>query len=362
MGAHRSQHFVPRAYLKHFSAPANSKAIGLFNIQKRIYVDEAPIKSQCAKPFLYGTDQLEDILAELEAKYDLWVGRGVLGQVPVIEPSLDLFMQFFVLVQFVRTEFAAIRMRAHYGLMNELARIPNESEFSIGNIDTSNTAMARDGVMMAVQVKDVLRDLRLVFLRNITDRAFVTCDDPAVFSNRVYGQRLKTNNFGFAQAGAFFYLPLSPRIAALLYDRDAYAVPKDSRHWATLSKGSEVQAFNELVFLKARENIYFSARTDFDLDHFDSVERVLPADWQSGAVLAPIEQTASKTTLKRVDEPPETGSYMIWSSMHYPLPSRWPPILRFKRPVVAYTNGSAARYVRRHTAELERYQVRRVHL
>lgn len=362
MGAYRSQHFVPRSYLKHFAASGNPKTVGLYNIDRDIYVDQAPIKSQCAKPFLYGKDELEKLLAEVESKYDHWIGKGVLASPPVLIDDLDQFVRFFTMLQYLRTEYALMRIRAQFNLLDQLAKVPADSEYSVESIDTSDTALARDGVQMALRVQEVVSDLACVFIRNRTSVAFVTCDDPVVFSSRVHDQRLGTSNFGFGSAGAFFYLPLTPQHAVLLYDRDAYAVPKDSRHWVSVTKRSDAAALNELVFLKARQNIYFQDRRHLDRALLEEAKSRRLNEWQAGSILVPIEETGGQTVYKRVEDVPESGSYIIATSSQYPMPARWSSILRFRRPIIAFTNGSAAGYVREHTARVDGMRVAKVRL
>jgi hypothetical protein len=362
MGAHRSQHFVPRTYLKHFASPSNPKAVGLFNISRSIYVEEAPVKSQCAKPFFYGKDELEDLLADIESKYDLWIGRGVLADPPSIVDDLDAFVHFFTIIQFLRTEYAAMRTRAQFAMMDQLSSIPSESDFSISKLDTSDTAMVRLGVESSVRFKDFISDLKLALIRNKSSVPFVTSDDPVAFANRFSVQRLRSDNFGFAQTGALFWLPFSPCIGALLYDRDAYNVQKDSRWWASLTRKNDARALNELIFLKARENIYFSSPDHFDEDHFAEVKSKRTNEWQSGSVLVPVASDPTGRTFERVDKAPPSGKYMITTSMHYPTPSTWPTLLRIRSPVTSYTDGSAIGYVRKGAAEAEGYRVRRVRL
>jgi len=362
VGEYRSQHFVPRAYLKHFSSPKNRKAVGLFNIERGLYVDEAPIKSQCAKPFLYGKDELENILAEVESKYDLWIGRGALADPPAVPDDIDAFVQFFTMIQFLRTEYAAIRARAQFTMMDQLARIPTDSEFSISKLDTSDTAMVRMGVQSSLKFKDVIADLKLAFIRNKSSVPFVTSDDPVAFANRFASQRLKSDNFGFAQTGALFWLALSPAVGALLYDRDAYSVAKDSKWWATLDKDRDARALNELIFIKARENIYFSSSAHFDEPRFVAAKPRRITNWQTGTVLIPAEHNGDGKLYVRAEEAPESGQYLITTSTHYPIPSSWPSFLKMRSPVISYTNGSAVGYVRKGAAVAEGYSVRRVRL
>ena len=154
MPANRSQHFVPRCYLRNF-ARADGKVIRLFNIKSRVLVESAPVKSQCAHDYLYGRDELEFHLGDIEGRYAEWVSRGVLSAEKSIIPDIDLFCRFFALVQYMRTEAHAARMRAHFSLVDVLGNIPDDSEFSAKKLDLSDSALARDGIFFALEVREL---------------------------------------------------------------------------------------------------------------------------------------------------------------------------------------------------------------
>jgi Protein of unknown function (DUF4238) len=70
MPANKSQHFVPRCYLRAFCADHEGAAINVFNMARELQIEAAPAKGQCAKPYFYGRDgELERALQEPEGEY-----------------------------------------------------------------------------------------------------------------------------------------------------------------------------------------------------------------------------------------------------------------------------------------------------
>ena len=70
MPDHKSQHFVPRCYFKAFSLSEEGAAINLFNIRSEKCVQNAPVKGQCARNYLYGENlKLEKSLQWYEGEY-----------------------------------------------------------------------------------------------------------------------------------------------------------------------------------------------------------------------------------------------------------------------------------------------------
>ena len=348
MAANRSHHFVPKCYLRNFSTNSG-RSIRLFNIARSCIIPSASIKSQCARDRLYGHDELESHLAEIEGKYAEWVTRGILAEPSQIVDEIHLFCKFFALVQYMRTEAHAARMRAHFRLTETLAEIPADSEFSCNHLDLSDSALARDGIMFALELKEQIDDLKLTFIHNKSDVAFITCDDPVVMTNRLYFQRAGDSNFGVGSAGILFYLPLSPSIAMLLYDGDVYTVPKHEPLWTMLRRDADAIAFNEWIMLKARENIYFRDQAHFKQQWFDAIQGRRLDRWLRGRILLPVRLGKTKKLFSVAEKPPIGGGYVIATSLQHPSPRIWPSIIPFRRPAVVYGNGSAMGYVRHGT-------------
>jgi Protein of unknown function (DUF4238) len=76
-----------------------------------------------------------------------------------------------------------------------------------------------------VKTRKDIADLDTCLIVNKAPRQFITSDDPAIHTNRFHFQRLKSGGFGFASAGAMFFLPLSPRLAFMAFDGNVYIAP-----------------------------------------------------------------------------------------------------------------------------------------
>lgn len=362
MGTHRSHHFVPRCYLRNFSSRANGTTINLFNIDRGLFVDNAPIKSQCAKPFLYGKDELEQLLSEVEGKYAEWITRGVLSKPPILTDDIEHFVRFFLMIQFSRTEAAAARTRAHFQIMDKLGEIGMSNPLSEHYFDTSYSEMARFGTSMAVELSEMISDLSVVFILNVSNRHFITCDDPVISTNRLHLQRFCRENFGVGSAGAILYLPLSPSVAVIAYDRDVYSCAKMNKYWYEMRNPEEVAAFNDLITLKAKNNIYFLNRDDFDISSFEEIKSRRISDWGEGRIAIPVGERDGGRVFRAIDESerPEEGGFLIHTSQRHPRPYRWPKTLPFRRLAVAYTNGSGAGYIRKSRMKSEMPDAKKV--
>jgi hypothetical protein len=48
MASNKNQHFVPRCYLRAFTCNGENRMINLFNIDRRVCIEGAPVKHQCS--------------------------------------------------------------------------------------------------------------------------------------------------------------------------------------------------------------------------------------------------------------------------------------------------------------------------
>jgi hypothetical protein len=101
--------------------------------------------------------------------------------------------------------------------------------------------------------------------------------------NRFYAQRLgpRWNSFGVKNAGVMFVLPLSPRFAIFSYDGGVYTCPDKIGNVIEVNQEVDIDAINDLQFLKAANNIYFANWIDGDAirTKLDMVVQSRPKSW-----------------------------------------------------------------------------------
>ena len=124
--------------------------------------------------------------------------------------------------------------------------------------DLSQLSLVMGSLRIWADACDDIADLRVLVLRNRSRVDFVTSDDPAVFTNRLFLQRLRDSNFGVTNVGSMFLMPLGPRHAVACYDHECYTPVDRAGAYLTLTRDQDARAFNELQFLNSLSNIYFA--------------------------------------------------------------------------------------------------------
>jgi len=111
MPENKNQHFVPRCALKPFSLDGAGLAINVFNIPRGLSIRHAPVKSQCARNYLYGKgdNSAEGLLARLEGQYANIVS-GLSDRYDLSEAEKD-WLRLFLVIRQRRTESAISQMR-----------------------------------------------------------------------------------------------------------------------------------------------------------------------------------------------------------------------------------------------------------
>lgn len=229
MATNKNQHFVPRCYLRPFTLDSAGRAINLFNIDQKKFVEGASAKHQCSGDYFYGEDPtLEKALQATEGLYAAAV-RDILTPGLTLTDTHQDVLRHFWLLQYVRTEAASRRAVEIAAETRGLLDVEGP-EFNLS---------IRQAVLIAmrtfVELMDAVGDLRVCLFRNMTEVPFVTSDDPAVLANRWYVEdaRTRTRSFGLQSAGALILLPLSPQVLFIGYDDDVYSI-SDGRGWVAV--------------------------------------------------------------------------------------------------------------------------------
>jgi len=321
MANNKNQHFVPQAYLKAFG---NGRAIDIFNLVNG-GIRNAPIKGQCSKDYFYGEDLVvEKQLSQFEGEFISKIrDLGSSGYRPTTQ-DFSLFARFWLL-QHLRTDAEVRRVTSMQEKMVEGAS--NSDEW---------TMPFREITKMCVRIattapETLIDDLKYCILVNKTDIPFVTSDDPAIHTNRLYltrrGKFLLSPGVG--SSGAILILPLNPRLCFLAFDPDTYTV--DERNgFVNLKKSRDALAINQHQYLNCDSNIYFS-------------------DWK---FLEKVKlHFASVSVNRRERITMNEGEIADKELIHFGNvllePTLWPSILRNRFKQTGYSNGSAAGFIRK---------------
>ncbi len=256
MPDNKSQHYVPRCHLKPFSANREGVAINLFNHGRHIIRENVPINGQCAKSYFYGEDLvIENLLQKLEGQYASTV--RLIERDEQFSDSDAGFLRSFAFLQWYRTDAALRRRRESMIMMEKMARRGLE-HLCVESPDLSQRAMVSGSLKIWTATQNDLGDLRVLILRNRSGVDFITSDDPAAITNRVFLQRMQDNNFGIANIGLMLLMPLGPRYALICYDHDCYVPVGRTGRYVNVNREKDADAFNEIQFLNSVSNIYFA--------------------------------------------------------------------------------------------------------
>ncbi len=178
MASHKNQHFVPRCYLKPFSVDGSGGAINVYNIDRHLGIQNAPVRGQCSHSYFYGEDlMLEKLLQHSEDAYSITL-RSI-GKPGYRLTELDqAVLSHFCYLQHCRTE-AALRRAALS--MSEMMDVVYD-----GDIPVDKRTAMRDVVHMGMHAfsntMHIVDDLKVCLVRNTTPQPFITSDDPAVLA------------------------------------------------------------------------------------------------------------------------------------------------------------------------------------
>lgn len=348
MASQKNQHFVPKAHLRPFTTNGDSKSISLFNIKSNRLIHAAAIKHQCAGSYFYGKDKiLENLFGRLESRYAEVVRAIAAGQLS--EADID-WMKLFMVLQYARTQFA---VEEHQAFLERVAAatLHGKTIKEDEKPDLSHQALVHSALRQFKWMMPYTHDLKFCVVRNQTNTPLITSDNPLIFTNRFYAQKLKSDSWGVSSAGALLILPLGPKQIACLYDAGMYAIEKIGAGFTDLKKSTDVQLFNDMQFLHAHQNIYFSNPEDGDriANEFHAVSAGRPDDKVRLIEFAAVEHESGRTKYVRIEpgkEGEDVKEKLILYQTPKPLITRWPSIMPFRNNKVAYSNGSSAGYVR----------------
>jgi hypothetical protein len=204
------------------------------------------------------------------------------------------------------------------------------------------------------ETMNIIDDLKVRIIRNLTSDPFITSDDPAVLANRWHQQdaRALHRSFGIASAGAVLFLPLSPTLLAVLLDGDVYTA-ESSRGWIDVSDPVDIAACNYHQVLNCAANLYFGEvnATDYVRSTASAVAHLRPP--KRFEVFMPVPDGGTDTHTRYTVIPDadlrEHKDVLVHVRSVRPVPSKWPSFLKFRSGRSVFTNDTGAGFRRRMT-------------
>lgn len=257
MADNKLQHYVPKCHLRPFCHGPERGAINLFNISGARFIKGAPVKGQCASDYFYGEDRVvETMLQEWEGRYATIVRKATEDPASVTKRDLDELREFTLLQTF--------RTRGHVQKIVDTSKRQRDDIEAAANgrrIDLPPLMPVRVAVDMSINhflnSRKVVSDLVCALVVNRTRIDFITSDDPAVITNRLFIQRRREDGTGLASAGAMLHLPLTPKLSFLAYDDHVYHAPEKRAHLIETEDRAAISELNELQILNSRHNLYY---------------------------------------------------------------------------------------------------------
>ncbi len=259
MADKKSQHFVPRFYLRNFATDENGKTISLMNIDASRYVRHAPIKSQACKDYFYGVDPvIENALSDFEGQVASLIARAI-SECRLPQRGTDDYRSIlkFVVIQSLRTGYAVKTINEYSDkLVKHIMSDDIHDESDLQSSIVLNDPVAFN-LSMIDKVLFVADDLLCVMIHNRTNLPFITSDNPVIMYNQFLEHRKTVgSNTGWTAKGLQVILPISPRHLLMYYDRDVYVVRHMKESVMCTSNMDDINMLNSLQIIGADMNVY----------------------------------------------------------------------------------------------------------
>jgi len=252
----RRHHFVPKLYLRAFSTDKLGRQIHVYNLKRGEAFQGASLKDQCYRHRFYGRqDDLEDAFSEMEGLVAPAISRAIERQRGPDNGSDDhKALVMFVAVQNARTAAAMQRVQT---MTNLLAEAAHDGEPPAEWLTSEEEALTLS-LYSLPQMMVGLSDLRIHAIIAAEGDQFITSDHPVCRFNHYCHAVKGTGVLGGVCRGLQIYVPLSPKVGALLFDSGVYKVGKKGTAASSKATAEDTQRLNQLVFLAAHENLYFA--------------------------------------------------------------------------------------------------------
>ncbi|MBK1870161.1 DUF4238 domain-containing protein [Taklimakanibacter albus] len=331
MPANKSQHFVPRCYLRAFCADDEGAAINVFNMARELLIQAAPAKGQCAKPYFYGRDgELERALQEPEGEYGEIMRRVVNDPHAATWTDISTLSGFMLLQSYRSAAWIEGEIRLAEA---ERAMVADEATPELLESLVVTHEMALQLALSAFRNSiESTAHLQTRIVLNRTVMPFFTSDDPVVYTNRFHLQKNVLGGAGIGSPGAMLLMPLTPRFLLLSFDPAIYRLEKLLGKLGVIDRVSDVAAFNDLQAVRGHANLYFRDWNDRALVA-SMYEKAKPRRRETWFDVETLQETeAGSNTFvavagRWVHHPGRRE--MLHTQRNIPAPATWPSLLTY---------------------------------
>jgi Protein of unknown function (DUF4238) len=267
-----NQHFVPQYYFRLFSEGRHS--INLILASSGRTIINASIKGQCASRNFYGSADIEEIFAGMEGKHAEIIRKLSSAawnrKAPELAPEDVATLWEAVIFQRSRT---ALQIDKSKDVLNAMA-LPGfrayialadhieDRERVLNSIDKGEMRIAENPIHAVLQAIEIgldgvglISDLGLCILRNHTPYPFIFSDSPVVFCNTLLRDVTRRGALGLQSSGLQIFYPLSPNLALMMFDEDAYKIPDN--FFIDVTERADISQMNALQMQHSLNAVYF---------------------------------------------------------------------------------------------------------
>ena len=251
----KNQHYVPQFYLRKFSDYEHRKQISVYNLHSQRFISCASIRGQAYKAFFYDNDgEIESCLSNIEYFASNAMAKLENNPIAMTHDEINTLYTFIAL-GYVRTKKFADEVNLQ---MEFLRKHLSSSSKALGLNVLEPFWLKNPGLECLSAFKSVydnICDLKFYVFTNLTERQFITSDNPVIICNKFLdGQKYNYGMGGVALAGTTFILPISPYMVIYLCDEDVYEAINRA---GVISDRNHVDILNKLQFANAESNVYY---------------------------------------------------------------------------------------------------------
>lgn len=258
----KSQHYVPRSYLKRFSSDPKKRRISLYNLDSQQYVDgNASIKHEACEDNFYGSKEIEEAFGFIEGQTGVIISEMISGNThPNYGSDEHKLILAFIVTLHARTPSSVEEITEALQKMTQLLanKDPNIQK-QLERVMLGDHFFVQMTLSSVVKLIPITFDLGCKLLINNTPIPFITSDHPVVLYNRFFETK-KTwgSNTGLSSKGLQILLPISPIHQIMCFDQDIYKVGGAYHKPVLINDLKDIENLNSFQYLNAKTNLYFN--------------------------------------------------------------------------------------------------------